>query len=275
MLHKIGMDYGPILKSRKNKRQLPYVARLQKTVDIQRLQGQVRALLEEQRRMHGDFAADPASSEHNYHLKNSKNESFIKNYDEFYRNYSVIGFQTLTDEARTLAASLPFSVSDLTPIERLRGMRHTGSNSWYHPHYDERNYTAPTSYQTGAVREALSSFQSEACRSALVVLNPGQHISPHFDIGPEFISRLHIPIFTNEDAVFGVRDGDGWLEFHMPADGGIYFVNSGFEHYAVNRGSAPRFQIRVCLNGQDDLEGMRTLEPLRRVGYGRIAEEMK
>lgn len=263
MQHQIGADYTQILRSRLTKRGLPFVGRLKIKFPIEELQREISGLLSAARNNTIQaFGMDPASSEHNYHLKNTKGESFIKNYDEFYAQYSAIGFQELTPEARALANRLPFKVTDLTPRQRLRGMCDT-NYEFYHPHYDERNYTTPTHFQTPLIAKVLGSFLDQACRSALVVLKPGQFISPHFDIGPEFVSRLHIPIFTNPDARFGILGNNGWEEYYFPSDGHAYFVNSGWEHYAINLGQEPRFQIRICLNGQQDLMGMENLDPVR------------
>lgn len=264
MRHKIGFNYSDVLRSRKTKRDLPLIGRLNYRVDIAKLQTEIGELLSlREKNPAGGFATfDPASSEHNYHLKTSKGESFIRNYDDFYRQYSMIGFQELSDDAKAHAARTPFSVGDLTPSMRLRGMKDTG-HAKYHPLYDERNYTKKTQFYRGAVADVLDGFAAEPCRTALVCLRPHEYISPHFDIGPEFITRVMVPVFTNPGAVVGVKVDGGYQEFHIPADGGVYFINSGFEHYAINQGDQPRYQIRVCLNGQEDLEGMRPLAPER------------
>lgn len=267
LLHKIGFDYTDILKTRKAKRDLPLMGKLPIRYDLSRLRQEVLEQLNQNQSSidSSPFAADPASSEHNYHLKNTRNESFIKNYDEFYRQYSLVGYQELTDEARALAEKCQTPAGDISPVQRLKGMVKTGLPS-YHPHYDERNYTKPTKYMTGYVKEILNSFRAQSCRSAIVVLNPGQSISPHFDIGPEFITRLHLPIFSNPGATFGVRGPDGdWYEYRFVDDGSLYFLNAGFEHYARNDGSEPRMQIRICLNGQEDLDGLEALTPVKKM----------
>ncbi len=272
MQHRIGIDYSRALLKRKTKKSLPLVGRLSRTVDIEKLLAQIRQLLQCLRQEGASAGyADPASSEHNYHLKTSRGESFIRNYEEFYAQYSVIGFQDLSEEARISAAGLSFSVNDLTPSQRLRGMRNTSSVK-YHPHYDERNYTKPTRFLTGYIAEVLSGFKAEACRAALVCLQPKNYISPHFDIGPEYVVRTMIPVITNSKSIVGIRTASGYSEFHLPADGGIYFINAGFEHYAINDGCEPRYQIRICLNGQDDLDGLVPLEPVRELSNTEFAQ---
>ena len=57
------------------------------------------------------------------------------------------------------------------------------------------------------------------------------------------------------------RDADVWEEFYLPADGSMYVVNSGWEHYAVNNGSVARFNLRICLNGQKCLTGATEVSP--------------
>jgi hypothetical protein len=261
MKHKIGLDYTDIVSGRKNKRDLPFICKLKQKLDINRLIAELETLLESSQQDQL-FSYDKASSEHNYNLSNTKGVNFVANYNEIYKTYAKIGFQSLSDDALELVKSIDKPIEEFSPYERARGMRHTGSK-YYHPYYDERNYTKRTEFCTPYINEILDSFGTdESCRSAIVTLVPGKFLSPHFDIGPEYVTRLQIPIVTNKDAVIGFRkDNDMWHEYHMPADGSIYFVNSGWEHYAVNNGSDNRYQLRICLNGQASLEGAEEFLP--------------
>lgn len=257
--HSIGLDYTGIIKGRKSKRDLPFVLKLKKKIDIEQIKLQLTNFLINTE-SHNNFVNDRASTEHNYDLSNRKGENFVLNYEEIYKTYAKIGLQSLTDDALILAKKINKSVIDYTPYQRSRGMKNTSSN-FYHPYYDERNYTKPTEFLQGHVKEFLESFKDEPCRSAIVCLEPGKFLTPHFDIGPEYITRLQIPIVTNEKAVMGFRKDNDWFEYHFPADGSIYFVNSGWEHYAVNNGSQNRYQLRVCLNGQNELEDAEEVLP--------------
>lgn len=258
-MHVIGTNYRPILKTRKNKKQLPLIGRLKKTIDIDAVKEQILHLLHENENKL-DLELDPSATEHTYNLKNKSGEYFVKNYDDVYKKYSTIGFQELSFEAKSLAASMSSNVSDFSPVQRLKGMTDT-SSKYYHPHYDERNYTQPTEYCTGYIKEFLHSFKSTSCRSAVVALHPGRFLTKHFDIGAEYVTRLQIPIVTNQQAVIGVKTENGWNEYHLPADGSIFFINAGYEHYAINAGSEVRYQVRVCLQSQEDLEGMEDHTP--------------
>ena len=260
MKHEIGMDYSNILATRKGKRDLPFVLKLKKKIDIdaakERLDVYLNQLADDK-----TFKYDKASTEHNYDLANTKGENFVANYEDIYKTYAKIGFQSLTDDALSVAANIKRKVEEYTPYERAKGMRHTSSAN-YHPYYDERNYTKPTEFYDGYFGEFLDSFKDEACRSAIVTLEPGKFLSPHFDIGPEYVLRLQIPLITNTAAVMGFRkDTDTWYEYHLPADGSIYCVNSGWEHYAVNNGFDNRYNLRVCLNGQLELADAEEVVP--------------
>ena len=262
MVHKIGMDYRQIIKTRKNKKSLPLIGRLKKKINVQAAKDQLLPLLKEneEKLKNGLLELDPSATEHTYDLKKKDGEDFIDNYDEFYKRYSAIGFQEMTDEAKNMGFKMKKAVSDFTPVQRLKGMTNTASE-FYHPYYDERNYTKPTNYCTDYINEFLHSFKSISCRSAVVALHPGRFITKHFDIGAEYITRLQIPIVTNENAVIGVKTTNGWNEYHLPADGSIFLVNAGVEHYAINSGNDVRYQIRVCLQSQEDLEDIEDYEP--------------
>lgn len=261
-MHYIGRDYKNIIKTRKNKHQLPLIGRLKKEINLDKALVEITTLIENnnQKIQSGLLELDPSATEHTYDLKNTKGEEFIKNYNEVYKKYSVIGFQELTDEAKQIGLKLEKQVKDFSPLQRLKGMTNT-SSEYYHPYYDERNYTKPTQYCQGYINEFLHSFKSTSCRSAVVALHPGRFITKHFDIGAEYITRLQIPIITNKNAVIGVKTQGGWNEYHLPADGSIFFINAGVEHYAINNGDDVRYQIRVCLESQEDLENIEDYKP--------------
>jgi len=254
MQHEIGMNYKEIIKSRKNKHQYPHVGRLKATVDLSKLQQEVLELLK-------TTSSDTATTETQYRLNKNNGDKFIKDYEQFIKNYSSITFHKITEEAMAQANTISKPLEQFSPLDRLKGMVDT-SSKFYHPYYDERNYTIFTERATGYVREVLESFQSTTCRAAIVLLIPGQRITRHFDIGPEFIIRAHIPLWTNPGSRMGFKTAGGWQEYHLPADGGIYAVNTGIEHWAMNVGDEPRFQMRICLTSQEDTEGLETVAPI-------------
>lgn len=254
MQHKIGMNYKEILRPRKHKHDYPHVGKLKISVDVERLRTEVQQLLL-------TASVDLNTTETQYRLNKRDGEKFIKDYEEFIRHYSSITFHKITDDAEAYAKTIVKPLDDFSPLDRQKGMIDTGSK-FYHPYYDERNYTVFTENATGYIKEILESFQSTTCRAAIVLLRPGQRITRHIDVGPEFVIRTHIPLWTNPGALMGFRVKGGWQQYHLPADGGIYVVNSGIEHWAMNIGNEDRFQMRICLLSQEDTEGMTAVEPV-------------
>lgn len=254
MQHKIGNNYKEILKTRKTKRDYPHIAKLQTKLDISRLQKEVADLLAKN-------LSDSDTTETQYRLNNHNGTKFIKDYDSVIKNYSSVTFNRITREAAEYAATLSKSMDEFSPLDRLKGMVDTGSK-FYHPYYDERNYTDFTEHATGYIREILDGFKSTPCRAAIVVLQPGQRISRHFDVGPDFVIRLQIPIFTYPGALMGFKTETGWVQYHMPADGTMYVVNAGIEHWAMNTSDTTRYHLRICLTSQEDVDIIEEFCPL-------------
>jgi hypothetical protein len=53
----------------------------------------------------------------------------------------------------------------------------------------------------------------------------------------------------------------------MPADGSIYFFNSGMVHWVSNNGTEPRLHLIVDTNGQEDLDLENELTPAQNPDY--------
>jgi len=253
MLHTIGNNYSEIIKQRKGRKEYPPVICLKNVkVDVEKLIAEISKL---------DIKdLDKNTSETQYRLNKLNGEKFIDDYENFIRGYSKITFHKMTDQAVELSNKLP-SVETYGPRERIKGMIDTGSK-FYHPNYDERNYTVYTEYATGYIKEVLEMFEATTCRAAVVCLETGQKLSKHVDVGPEHIVRCHIPLVTNPEARMGFKVNDTWEEYHMPADGSVYAVNSGLEHYAFNWGPR-RIQMRVCLMSQEDTIDAYTCKPVK------------
>ena len=66
---------------------------------------------------------------------------------------------------------------------------------------------------------------------------PGSYLNYHIDQA-EFI-KVHIPIYTNDDAMFFYRGS----EYNLKADGSIYLVNTMIEHGTDNRGATNRAHL--------------------------------
>jgi aspartyl/asparaginyl beta-hydroxylase (cupin superfamily) len=92
----------------------------------------------------------------------------------------------------------------------------------------------------GVVSKLLPFFPG--CRDRqrmLSVVMQGHEIESHVDLQPvEWVTRLHLPLVTNDDAVF-VSDG---VECHMMV-GSVYKVDTTKPHAIINRGKTPRIHF--------------------------------
>ncbi len=123
----------------------------------------------------------------------------------------------------------------------------------YDPVMDERRYTRRKDICTGYWNDILDTFKAPVTRTRFAYMAPGHSIKPHIDYNTIYSIRVHIPIITNEDAFMSVKTKDGIQHMHMPADGGVYFLNTGLTHWAENNGTEGRVHLVISLNGQEDL----------------------
>lgn len=120
---------------------------------------------------------------------------------------------------------------------------------------DERHYNKLKSWVKGTyIEEVLKSFKGEVHRARVAIMDPGAYVSEHIDYNTDYSVRYHIPIVTNEKCGFYVKaKGKGPEYLHMPADGGVWFLNQGYPHSAWNKGKTIRSHIIVSVYGQQDL----------------------
>jgi aspartyl/asparaginyl beta-hydroxylase (cupin superfamily) len=50
--------------------------------------------------------------------------------------------------------------------------------------------------------------------------------------------------------------------FHLPADGSVYFFNSGIKHWVENNSSEDRIHLIVDTHGQEDLVNLQKVEEM-------------
>jgi hypothetical protein len=123
----------------------------------------------------------------------------------------------------------------------------------YNPVMDERRYTKRKDICTGYWNNILDTFKAPVTRTRFAYMAPGHSIKPHIDYNTTYSIRVHIPIITNENAFLCVKNKDGVQKMHMPADGSIYFLNTGITHWAENNGNEGRIHLVISLNGQQDI----------------------
>lgn len=78
---------------------------------------------------------------------------------------------------------------------------------------------------------------------------PGTFINFHKD--SDHSAKIHIPIYTNNDALFCFEDNN----YAMPADGSMYLVNTDLMHGTVNNGNDIRIHLffKIPMSTVDNL----------------------
>lgn len=144
-----------------------------------------------------------------------------------------------------------FKLEEDNPKIRFRRLRPTDPH--YLPEADEHNYGVRNERVAGPLEELLDSFKAPLARVRFAAMAPGFEIKPHTDYDPTYITRFHLPIVTNEKCRLFAEQNGNTIEKHMPADGRVYFLNTGVKHWAVNHGETWRIHILIDVKNQDDL----------------------
>lgn len=119
---------------------------------------------------------------------------------------------------------------------------------------DERNYNSPTNEFTGTYfEEIVNTFKCPAIRVRLTKLVAGKSLVPHIDYDPSYATRIIIPIITNEKVINQFWRKEEYAEYHLPADGSAFFLNTGIKHNVVNNGDTDRIALMFSLDGTEDI----------------------
>lgn len=137
------------------------------------------------------------------------------------------------------------------------------SNTRYLPEADELNYGVRNQYVTGPFEEILNKFKGQVTRVRLAYLTPGFSIKPHIDYDPTYIVRYHIPIITNPLSTISFHRNNKDFTFHFPADGSVYFFNSGIKHWVDNKSNESRIHLIIDVHGQEDLTEFTEILPIQ------------
>lgn len=133
-------------------------------------------------------------------------------------------------------------------------------NSRYLPEADELNYGVRNELVQGILADILDSFESKITRVRLAYLSPGFEIKPHVDYDPSYIVRYHLPLITNEDVIMGFERQGKTLTYQLPANGKLYFFNSGIKHWVKNNSNIGRLHLIIDVHGQTELQHLSKLE---------------
>jgi hypothetical protein len=148
--------------------------------------------------------------------------------------------------------------SGLTPQQFAKRLEKISDPN--HPNYtpiaDEKLYDKRTDYAKGYVSEVMDLLEKNighVARSRYAVLKAGQEIKPHIDINTDKAIRIHIPLITHSDCVFGVTGKHNEVVQHMPADGSVWFINQGYSHWVKNDSPVDRVHLVFVVIGQGEI----------------------
>ncbi len=250
----------------KTRKDLPFVLRKKNHSPIAQLEQSIQALL----------ALDPKirlayDTESSYILDTGTGDNFVSTSDGYNlypteekpSDYNVASLHVMSQDGRQWLKTHGERTIK-SPLLRLKGMLKPFESEHWSPTFDERVYNVRSPLCDETLHKFLDGFNATTFRSSVTCFTPGMYLSPHIDIGPEFVLRLQVPIVTNSRCVMGFRRArrDLWSIYHFEP-GYVYFVNTGWEHFARNDGSTDRYQIRVCLSDQTIIEEMEEVRPLR------------
>lgn len=102
----------------------------------------------------------------------------------------------------------------------------------------------------------LQSFSGRTTRVRYAKLAPYFSIKPHIDYDTSYSVRYHIALKTNNESYLAVRKNkqSNFEKKHIPADGKVYFMNTGYEHFAANDSATERIHLVIGVDGQQDIE---------------------
>jgi hypothetical protein len=190
---------------------------------------------------YGDFYNSSAKLDHLKKFAKAKED--VTRGSQFYRQLSLTEF-----DGEKTARQLDHD----TRITTYRKSTNLDDPN-YDPVMDERRYTKRKAICTGYWNDILDTFKASVTRTRFAYMAPGHSIKPHIDYNTTYSIRVHIPIVTNQDAFMCAKTKDGIQKIHMPADGSVYFLNTGLTHWAENNGTEGRIHLVISLNGQEDL----------------------
>jgi len=142
---------------------------------------------------------------------------------------------------------------------KYRKRRLDPSRPEYVPEADEHNFGVLNDRVEGPILEFLQKFKAPLARVRFAMLAPGFKIKPHIDYDPSYIVRYHVPLITDEQAVLCIEKNGVCNTKHLPADGKVYFFNSGFRHWAENNSQKWRLHLIVDVQNQDDLVNLQNI----------------
>lgn len=235
-----------------NRKQLPLVAKLSHIkVDIRKIidYGNSENLFEPEK--YTDIQYSSNSAHQGFLVSNEYcKTSFFTESDAAHMEGEKYKQLYLTDFDKSKASN-GVALRNTNIFERTK--RLNPNDPRYLPEADELNYGIRNKYAVGPFGELLDKFIGKITRVRLAYLSSGFEIQPHVDYDPSYITRYHIPIITHPHVIMGFTRSNTDSTYHLPADGSVYFFNSGIKHWVKNNSSIDRIHLIIDTHGQEDL----------------------
>ena len=201
------------------KQNLPTMANLNLSIDLDRLRAATDALAE---KFVDVRTANPKLCDNHMEL--------VKN---VYDNFEQINLTTPSE-------ILPYEASIKERLKRR----------------EEHLYNVPTEDYTGSVfEEIVTQLKAPASRVRITKLAPGKMIPFHVDYDVSYAVRCICPVYGGSNVV-NLFKRDGKLEAYNLEDGNAYFLNIGYPHAVVNMSDQPRIALMFSLDGTDDIASL-------------------
>lgn len=121
---------------------------------------------------------------------------------------------------------------------------------------EEHLYNVPTEDYTGSIfEEIVTQLQAPASRIRITKLAPGKTIPFHVDYDVSYAVRCIVPIYGGSNVV-NLFKRNGKLEAYNLEDGTANFLNIGYPHAVVNMSDQPRIALMFSLDGTDDIASL-------------------
>ncbi len=219
----------------KNRKELPDLIKLKLKFDIEKLQEAVSQYSTDDWNACISGELETLRQKWGKRLSSAAYGKTNEEIDKQGKDWKNIGYQQLT-------------LTHFNPDFELRNDRNSGS-IWDKKflggkkELDERAYNILNDTVPAYLRQVLESLGPNVTRVGLAKLLPGEEIKPHRDYDPTFSCRYHIAIKTNPKAIFN--------GIHIPADGHIWFANTGATHWVKNEGNEPRIHLIINMDSQE------------------------
>lgn len=166
-------------------------------------------------------------------------ETIFENLSGYGRN-TINGVAFLSNDGKSTSGfNYSFGLLNLCPVGQIGFDMRRARKHKILPPYD---HNQPTEYYhlVKDVFDKIKSMNIEIFRARLSRIQPHSSIPDHSDSASEsdYCVKIHIPIITNDKAVFKFADGDYYLKA-----GSVYIANVANRHSFENNSDYDRYHI--------------------------------